>query len=138
VATGAGDGSIIATLVEPVTPSLTALITAVPGATPAIVPALSTVAIVVLELFQVTGRSDNGVPLASIGVAVPFTLCPTRRAGDGRLMATDATGVLSTGMTDVSPDEHAMTPNEMPVTARNKVRIKMRPPRKCESAARPA
>ncbi len=57
-------------------------------------------------------------------------------AGDGNVTDTDATGVVSVYVGDVSYDEHAVTLKPRLATANMTVRIGMRPPVECESAAR--
>src|SRR4029077_15056412 len=67
-----------------------------PPATPLTRPLTLTVAIAVLLLAQVTTRPASGLPLASCGVAVSCTVCPTCRLADAGATVTDATGTLDT------------------------------------------
>src|SRR5438034_3027819 len=73
-ATGTG----VTVIVEgPLLPSLVAVLVAVPAALPVTSPLAVTVATAVLLLPQLTVRPDNGLPLASFGVAVSCTVWPT-------------------------------------------------------------
>jgi hypothetical protein len=128
LATGAGGASTTLMLACALTPSLVAVIVAAPGATAEIIPVSLTVAMAEEELCQITGRSVRGSPVASRGVAVARSVCPLRSEDDGKTIETEATGALSTSMTEVPPEEHAVTPKARPVTARMKARIKLRPP----------
>src|SRR4029077_2765779 len=88
----------LATVMEdvPLLLSDVAVIVAVPAATPVTSPLPFTVATAVLLLAQVTTRPDNGLPLASFGVAVSCTVAPCwTLAGDG-VTVTVATGTLDT------------------------------------------
>src|SRR6266540_2609861 len=68
-----------------------------PAATPETSPLLEfTVATEVLLLVQLTARPARVLPLASFGVAVSCTVCPTRMLAVAGLTATEATG---TGVT---------------------------------------
>ena len=92
---------MIVTTEVPLCPSLVAVIVDVPAVLPVTSPLPFTVATVVLLLDQVTPRPDNGLPLASLGVAVSCTVCPaTTLAGDG-LTVTEATGMFVTVMVAV-------------------------------------
>src|SRR5437867_7722200 len=62
-------------VVVPLCPSLVAVIVAAPAVTPVTTPLPLTVATAVLLLPQLTGRPDNGLPLASFGVAASCTVC---------------------------------------------------------------
>src|SRR5947199_10544895 len=94
-------GVVTVTADVPVLPSDVAVIVAEPAVTPLTSPLPFTVATVVLLLDQVTPRPDNGLPLASLGVAVSCTVCPaTTLAGDG-LTVTEATGMFVTVMVAV-------------------------------------
>src|SRR4029077_3874498 len=85
----------------PLLPSDVAVIVAVPTATAVTSPLPSTVATAVLSLDQVTTRPDNGLPFASLGVAVSCTVSPTTTlAGDG-VTVTEATGAGVTVTLDV-------------------------------------
>src|SRR5438046_7872812 len=88
-ATGTG----VTVIVEgPLFPSLVAVIVAVPAALPVTSPLAVTVATAVLLLPQLTVRPDNGLPLASFGVAVSCTVWPTCTDAVLGLTVTDATG----------------------------------------------
>src|SRR5205823_1645170 len=92
-ATGTG----VTVIVEgPLFPSLVAVIVAVPAAFPVTSPLAVTVATAVLLLPQLTGRPDNGLPLASFEVAVSCTVWPTCTDAVPGLTVTDATGTVLT------------------------------------------
>src|SRR5213594_643116 len=92
-ATGTG----VTVIVEgPLFPSLVAVIVAVPAALPVTSPLAVTVATAVLLLPQLTVRPDNGLPLASFGVAVSCTVWPTCTDAVLGLTVTDATGTVLT------------------------------------------
>src|SRR5947199_1990947 len=92
-ATGTG----VTVIVEgPLFPSLVAVIVAVPAALPVTSPLAVTVATAVLLLPQLTVRPDNGLPLASFGVAVSCTVWPTCADAVAGLTVTDATGTVLT------------------------------------------
>ena len=59
-------------------------------------PVALTVATEPLVVDQVTARPINGLPFASLGVAVSCAVCPTLRLAVAGLTATDATGTLET------------------------------------------
>src|SRR6059058_5396500 len=80
----------------PLFPSLVAVIVAVPAALPVTSPLAVTVATAVLLLPQLTVRPDNGLPLASFGVAVSCTVWPTCTDAVLGLTVTDATGTVLT------------------------------------------
>src|SRR5438552_3828594 len=80
----------------PLCPSLVAVIVAAPAVTPVTTPLPLTVATPVLLLPQLTGRPDNGLPLASFGVAVSCTVWPTGTDAVLGLTVTDATGTVLT------------------------------------------
>src|SRR6266852_4973549 len=82
----------------PFCPSLVAVIVAEPAVTPVTSPLLVTLATLGLLLAQVTVRPDKGFPLASFGVAVSCTVCPTCSAAEAGLTLTAATGTLETVM----------------------------------------
>src|SRR2546422_6780869 len=69
---------------------------AVPVTRPGTSPLPLTVATAVLLLAHVTTRPLNGLPLASLGVAVSCTVCPTATLGAAGLTATEATGAIVT------------------------------------------
>src|SRR5213080_1316178 len=83
-------------VVVPLCPSLVAVIVAAPAVTPVTTPLPLTVATAVLLLPQLTGRPDNGLPLASFGVAVSCTVWPTGTDAVLGLTVTDATGTVLT------------------------------------------
>src|SRR5207253_4928086 len=82
-------------------PSLVAVMMAEPAATPVPPPTVTcpvavTVATAALLVAQVTSRPLNGLPLASCGVAVSWTACPTAALTVAGLRLTDATGTTLT------------------------------------------
>src|SRR3989449_941127 len=86
----------------PLCPSLVAVIVADPTATPLTSPLPLTVATAALSLDQEITRPDNGLPFASLGVAVSCTVAPCwTLAGDG-LTVTEVTGTVDT-VTDAVP-----------------------------------
>src|SRR3989441_6136238 len=91
------------TVALPLLPSLVAVIVAAPAATPVPTPLALTVAIAPLLVAHVTARPLRGFPLASLGVAVSCTVCPTVTLADAGLTATDATGTLVTVTVAVPP-----------------------------------
>jgi hypothetical protein len=84
----------------PLLPSLVAVIVAEPAATPVTNPPL-TVATPALLVVQVTTRPVSAFPLASLGVAVSWTVCPTVTVAEAGLTLTDATGTGVTVIDDV-------------------------------------
>ena len=70
------------------------MIVADPATTPVTRPLPFTVATAMLLLAQVTTRPASGVPLASLGVAVSCTVCPTGTLADAGLTVTEATGTV--------------------------------------------
>src|SRR6266498_3603792 len=94
-ATGTGAAATV-TAALPLCPSLVAVIVAEPAVRPVTSPLELTVAIEPLLLCQLTARPESALPLASFGVAVSCTVCPTRMLAVAGLTATDATG---TGVT---------------------------------------
>src|SRR6266498_5176221 len=92
VPTGGGSGSATVTLAVPLFPSLVPVITAVPAATPRASPLPDTVTTPGALVAQLTLRPVREVPLASFGVAVSCTVCPTATLAVAGLTATDATG----------------------------------------------
>src|SRR5437660_3562280 len=94
-------GVVTVTADVPVLPSDVAVMVAEPAVTPLTSPLPFTVATAVLLLDQVTTRPDNGLPFASLGVAVSCTVSPTATlAGDG-VTVTEATGASVTVTSDV-------------------------------------
>src|SRR5438093_6796849 len=114
-------GGVTVTVDVPLWPSLVALVAAEPAVTPLTSPLPVTVATDVLLLAHVTTRPVNGLPLASFGVAVSCTVCPTPTlAGDG-LTVTEATGATVTVTSEVPlcPSQVAVivaVPAALPVT----------------------
>src|SRR5436309_12984581 len=105
----------------PLFPSLVAVIVAVPAVCPVTSPLAVTVATAVLLLPQLTVRPDNGLPLASFGVAVSCTVWPTGTDAVLGLTVTDATGTVLTVIVAVPlcPSEVAVSvaaPAATPVT----------------------
>ena len=80
----------------PLWPSLVAVIVAEPAATPETRPVALTFATAVLLLDQDTVRPDNGLPFASLGVAVNCTVPPTGTLAVAGLTLTEATGTGGT------------------------------------------
>src|SRR5256885_2103733 len=76
----------------PLFPSLVAVIVAVPAPLAVTNPVRVTVATVVSLDDQVTVRPESGLPLASFGVAVSCTVCPTWPLADDGVTVTEATG----------------------------------------------
>jgi len=68
---------VTVTAAEPLLPSLVAVIVAEPPAFPVTSPLELTDATALLLEDQVTTRPVSGVPLASLGVALSCTVCPT-------------------------------------------------------------
>src|SRR5256885_14128562 len=86
----------------PLLPSDVAVMVAEPTAAPVTNPLPSTVATDGLSVDQVITRPDNGLPFASLGVAVSCTVSPTATlAGDG-VTVTDATGASHPATADVA------------------------------------
>src|SRR5439155_20345713 len=77
---------------EPLWLSLVAVIVAVPATLPVTSPLALTVATVVLLLTQLTARPASGVPFASFGVAVSWTVFPSSTAAAAGATSTAATG----------------------------------------------
>src|SRR5207244_6860660 len=80
----------------PLCPSLVAVMVAEPAATPLTSPLPLTVAADVLLLCQVTVRPTSGLPFASLGVAVSWTLLPAETVPDAGVTVTAATGACAT------------------------------------------
>src|SRR5213592_4503796 len=80
----------------PLCPSLVAVIVAVPATLPVTSPLQLTVATVVLLLTQVTVRPVSGLPFASFGVAVSWTVLPSFTEADAGVTVTEATGTFET------------------------------------------
>src|SRR5713101_582099 len=94
---GGGGDTVTVMAAVPLCPSLVAVIVAEPVATPATSPPL-TLAMPELLLIHVTTRPESGLPLASLGVAVSCTVCPTGMLAVAGLTVTDATGTFVTVM----------------------------------------
>src|SRR5689334_9130734 len=93
-ATGA---SVTLTVAVPLWPSLVAVIvTGPPAPTPVTSPLPFTVAIVLSLEDQTIVRPVNGLPFASLGVAVSCTVWPTVRPAVAGVTVTDATGTVET------------------------------------------
>src|SRR2546428_1436038 len=91
-----GGAGVTVTAAVPFLPSLVAVIVAAPAATPVTSPLPFTVATAGLSLAHVTVRPASGVPFASSGVAVSWTVNPACTEGAGGLTITDATGTKIT------------------------------------------
>src|SRR5438105_15485185 len=86
----------------PLRPSLVAVIvTGPPAATPLTSPLPFTLAIALLLDCQVTTRPVNGLPFASLGVAVSCTVCPSSTDRESGVSVTGATGAGVTVMAAV-------------------------------------
>src|SRR5947199_1191341 len=97
-------GTVLTVIVAvPLCPSLVAVIVAAPAVTPVTSPLPLTVATAVLLLAQLTGRPDNGLPFASLGVAASCTVWPACTDAVAGLTATDATGTVLTVIVAVPP-----------------------------------
>src|SRR5439155_57929 len=83
----------------PVLPSLVAVMVAGPAATPVTSPLPFTVANAVALLDQVTTRPGRGVPFASLGVAVSWTVLPASTLAEAGVTVTEATGTTGTSTT---------------------------------------
>src|SRR5256885_4703660 len=119
-ATGAG---VTLTLAVPLLPSLVAVIViGPPRAFPATRPLPSTIAIVALLVCHVTTRPLSALPVASLGVAVSWTVPFTWMLAVAGVTATDATGagVTVTAAVPLLPSPVAMMvigpPAAFPVT----------------------
>src|SRR5439155_7614044 len=94
--TGGPDAGWTVTTDVPVTPSLVALMLALPGCIPTTNPVELTVATAGALLAQATARPPSALPLASLGVAVSWTVPLTWIVADGGLTSTEATGASVT------------------------------------------
>src|SRR5256884_1336940 len=95
-------GGVTVTAAVPLWPSLVAVIvTGPPAATPLTSPLPFTLAIALLLDCQVTTRPVNGLPFASLGVAVSCTVLPTATPAVAGVTVTDATGTGVTVMAAV-------------------------------------
>src|SRR6266853_1347448 len=97
-ATEATGTSVTVTVEVALFPSLVAVMVAEPAATPVTTPTFTcplavTVATATLLVAHVTTRPVNGLPLASRGIAVSCTACPTPALTVAGLTLTDATGM---------------------------------------------
>src|SRR5207302_656025 len=90
-ATGTG-AAVTVTADVPLCPSDVAVMVVEPATTPVTRPLAFTLPTEVLLLAHVTDRPVSGLPLASFGVAVSWTACPTGTDADAGLTVTDATG----------------------------------------------
>src|SRR5438270_6505792 len=84
-------GAVTVTLATPLRPSLVAVIVARPGATPPTRPSFVTAATLESLVVHETTRPATGVPCASSGTALSWTLWPTGTSTDLGLTATEAT-----------------------------------------------
>src|SRR5207244_246016 len=89
-------GGVTVTPAVPLFPSLVAVIVADPAPVAVTNPVALTVATEPLLVAQVTARPTNGLPAASLGVAVSCEVCPVCRLIDAGLTLTVATGVFET------------------------------------------
>src|SRR3989475_11005736 len=96
---GGGGTAVTVTVAVPLCPPLAAVSVPVPAATPVTRPLPFTVATPGALLAQVTTRPASGVPLASFGVAVSCTVCPTCTLAVAGLTVTDTTGTGGTAVT---------------------------------------
>jgi hypothetical protein len=78
----------------PLWPSLVAVIVAAPAPIPVANPLADTVATAALLVAQVTTRPVKGFPLASLGVAVSWVVCPAVTFAVVGLTTTDATAIV--------------------------------------------
>jgi len=95
-ATEATGTMVTVTVAVPLFPSLAAVRVALPAATPVTSPLAETVAMADALLAHVTTRPASGLPLASLGVAVSCTVCPTWTLAVAGVTATEATGTFVT------------------------------------------
>src|SRR5207244_4238923 len=84
------------TVAVPLWPSLVAVIVAEPATFPVTSPLQLTVATAVSHLAHVTTRPDNGLPLASLSVAVGCCVGPACTLADAGVTVTEATGAPAT------------------------------------------
>src|SRR6184192_4171030 len=90
-------GALLTVMLElPLWPSLVAVIVAAPVATAVTRPLEPTVATAPVELVHTTPRPVSGLPFASFGVAVSWTVPPGCRPTAAGVTATDATGAAVT------------------------------------------
>src|SRR5256714_14996342 len=92
------DGAVTVMADVPLFPSLIAVIVADPAARPVTSPLPLTRATPESLLTHVTTRPDRGLPLASRGVAVGCTPCPTGPLAAAGGTPPQATGILSPAM----------------------------------------
>jgi hypothetical protein len=81
-----------AIVADPVWPSLVAVTVLEPVATPVTSPVADTDATAGAVLAQVTARAVRGFPAASLGVAVNWSVPPTRTLAPAGATLTEATG----------------------------------------------
>src|SRR5205809_746366 len=105
-----GGGAVTVTAAVPLTVSEVAVIVAVPAVTPLTSPLPVTVATAVLLDAQATVRPVSVLPLASLGVAVSWTVWPVDTEADAGVTATEATGTCTTVMAEgpLCPSEVAV------------------------------
>src|SRR5437763_213903 len=89
---------VTVTVAEPLVPPLAAAIVADPAATPVTRPLELTVATELLLLDHVIARPVRMLPLASLRIAVAWSVAPTATLVEARLTVTDATGTRVTVM----------------------------------------
>src|SRR2546426_983185 len=89
-------GVVTVTADVPLCPSLVAVMVAEPTVTPVTRPLELTVATEVLLLAQLPVRPVSGLPFASFGVAVSWTVLPSFTEADAGVTVTEATGTLET------------------------------------------
>jgi hypothetical protein len=94
VKAGVGPVAVTVMAAEAIGPSQLAVIVADPSATVVTTPPVLTNATGALLVDHVIVRPVNGLPLASRGVAVSCTVCPTATLAVAGLTVTDATGTL--------------------------------------------
>src|SRR5207248_9297001 len=90
-------GAVTVTFDAPLRPSLVAVIVARPGASPSTWP-LVTLATLGSRVAQTIALPASGVPCASSGTAVSWTLWPTGRSADLGLTMTEATDRRASGL----------------------------------------
>src|SRR5437764_656621 len=98
-ATGTGVAAATVMVALPLLPSLVAVIVAVPAARPVTRPPEPTEAIEELLVDQLPARPVSVSPLASLRIAVAWSVPPTVTLGDARLTVTVATGTGVTAAT---------------------------------------
>src|SRR2546422_897711 len=100
-ATDATGALLTVMLALPLWPSLVAEMVAEPVATAVTSPPALTVAAAPFQLVHPTPRPDSGLPFASLGIAVSWTVPPACRLAAAGVTATDATGTAATAIAAV-------------------------------------